>query len=152
MKLLFILLFTITIKISPGQSRVFYKADDLADSLSLNNIKKIKMPLGRLGSHIQVEYNDGSKKSVRKKEIWGFQSNKKEIFRFDDGNTLILVDTNAIDIYKTWARYPVYYYSPDLKSRAIVFSKKSLLKSLGVDEYNRVCKASSLARRLSKYL
>src|SRR6266516_909406 len=121
MKIIVCIYLMLNVKMIYSQNRIFFKVTDLSDTISRQNIKKIKMPLGHIGRSIVVIHNDETKTHFRKKSIWGFETANKEILRFYQGDTFEFVDTTAIIIYKTWARVPVYYYSEKLDSDIKLF-------------------------------
>ncbi|ASZ09599.1 hypothetical protein KTO58_28040 [Chitinophaga pendula] len=134
-----------------SQNRVFIKAPNLTDTLADENIKKIKMPWGRLARNVLVIYKDGTKAHFQKRSIWGFEKPNKEIIRFYEGDTFELVDTAVVIIYKTWSRRPVFYFSEFIYSDVKLFSKKKIIKVLGNYKFELLYKKSNLVRKLCEY-
>ena len=151
MKVILCIYLMMNVKMIYSQNRVFLKVTDLADTIPGKSIKKIKMPFGRFGQNILVINMDDTKSHLRKKSIWGYEKSNKEIIRFYQGDTFELVDTNAIIIYKTWARVPVYYFSVKLDNDVKLFSKKRLVKQLGQDRFAQVYNKSPIVQKLSQY-
>ena len=140
----------LNVKMLYSQNRVFIEAVDLSKYDSAKNIKKIKMPLGKLSRNIIVTYDNDTKSNYVKKSIWGYQT-AKEITRLYDGDPFVLVDTTGIIIYKTWGRTPVYYFSERLDRDIKLFSKIRLAKFLGETKFEKLYKQSQLVQRLCKY-
>ncbi len=133
-----------------AQNKIFYDAYKVQYTTALNNIKKIKMPWGNLGGNVVSIYTDGSKILFRKKDIWGIEKNNL-VLRFNEGYTLQLVDTNAIIIYKTYARRPVYYFSENLNSKAVLLTRKKIMKAFDIEKFPQVYKKSLVLRQVLFY-
>jgi hypothetical protein len=131
-----------------SQNRIFIKGSDLYETSIGDDIKKIKMPWGRLGSSIVVVYKNGTKSYFRKKAIWGFENDDKKILRFKDGNIYEVVDTSIVIIYNTYSRSPVYYFSRSLDSDVLLLTRKKMIKTLEIDTFAYLYKKSPFMRRL----
>lgn len=130
------------------QNRIFIKGSDLCGASILHDIKKIKMPWGRLGGSIVIINKNGTKSYFKKKTIWGFENDRKEILRFNEGNIYKVVDTNIVIIYKTYSKSPVYYFSSNLDSDVMLLTRKKMIKTLEVDTFAHLYKKSFLVRQL----
>lgn len=130
------------------QNRILIKSLDLYNTPAGNDIKKIKMPWGRLGSNIVVIRMNGSKYYFTKKTIWGFENEDKKVLRFNKGNIYEVVDTSVVIIYKTFSRSPVYYFSSSLDSDVMLLTRKKMIRTLEVDTFAHLYKKSLLVRRL----
>lgn len=133
-----------------AQNKIFYKVDDLNDTTANNNIAKIKMPWGNLGNNVLIICDDASKIKLQKKNIWGIEKNNI-VLRLNEANTLELIDTSAVIIYKTYARHPVYYFSKSLNSKAIVLSRKNVMKAFDINRFPQVYKKSLMLRQVLSY-
>ena len=113
-----------------AQNKIFYSSSDVANvGEEGHGIAKIKIPWGRLGKTIRVNYMDGCEAVFGKRAIWGFEKDGKKL-RLYDGEIFEIVDSGVIVFYKSYAPHPVYYFSEDFNSNVVLLERPKLLKVL----------------------
>ena len=147
MKLIFILTFMLCMRITYSQDKLFIESPTLQDSVFNKSIRKIRMPWGNPGRFVLIVYSDGRKVKVKKKSVWGFETSKKKILRFYNGQTFQLIDTNAVIIYKTYSPRPIYYFSKNLSSEVKLLDRKELFHALTDEELVNSFKRSTIIRK-----
>lgn len=145
MKISLFIFLILIINHAVAQNRIFYNAVELKHADTTAAVKKIKLPWGNFGSNVVSVNADGSRISVCKKDIWGIEKDNV-VLRFNEGIMLELLDTNSIIIYKTYARHPVYYFSENLNSKAIILSRRKLMQAFDIDRFPQVYKQSLALR------
>ncbi len=134
-----------------AQNKILYGANNLQDTIAKRDIQKIELPWGNLGRNMLVINQNDSKNLIRKSSVWGIERNKK-ILRFYEGNTFELIDTNAIAIYKTYSRHPVYYFGEFLDSDVLLLTRKKVMNALGIEKFAKVYQSSTTLQRVLFYV
>lgn len=130
------------------QNKIFYSSADVANAVEeTHSIGKIRLPWGRLGKTIRVNYTDDCEASFGKKGIWGFEKDGRKL-RLYEGEIFEIVDSGAIVIYKTFSPHPVYYFSEDFNSNVLLLQRRKLVKTLPPEKLVLIWKEDGLLKQL----
>lgn len=128
------------------QNKIFYSSADLVNAVEkAHSIGKIRLPWGRLGKTIRVNYTDGCEAVFGKRTIWGFEKDGRKL-RLYDGEIFEIVDSGAIVIYKSFSPHPVYYFSEDFNAAVVLLETRKLKKGLNDEKLVEAYKQFKIIR------
>lgn len=131
-----------------AQNKIFYSSTDLANAgKESHSIAKIRLPWGRLGKTIRVNYTDGCETIFGKRAIWGFEKDGRKL-RLYDGEIFEIVDTGIIVLYKSFSPHPVYYFSEHLDSSVNLLVRPKLIRLLKEETLVQLWKENGIIRQM----
>lgn len=131
-----------------AQNKIFYSSSDVANvGEEGHGIARIKIPWGRLGKTIRVNYTDGCEAVFGKRAIWGFEKDGRKL-RLYDGEIFEIVDSGVVVLYKSFSPHPVYYFSEDFDSNVLLLERPKLIKALPPEKLVLLWKEDSLLKKI----
>lgn len=131
-----------------AQNKIFYSSSDLANFGEEGHaVAKIRLPWGRLGKTIRVNYVDGCEAVFGKRAIWGFEKDGRKLRLYDE-EIFEIVDTGTIVLYKSFSPHPVYYFSEHLDSSVNLLERAKLIKILNEETLVALWKENGIIRQM----
>ena len=131
-----------------AQNKIFYSSPDIANVCEEGHtVAKIRLPWGRHGKTIRVNYLDGCKAVFGKRAIWGFEKDGRK-FRLDNGKIFEIVGTGTIVLYKSFSPQSIYYFSEHLDSSVNLLERTKLIKVLKAETFFALWTENSIVRQM----